>query len=333
MTVRLAIVGTGRMGTVHARTLAPLGEVDLVGLVEPAVEYGQALAEELGTRHYATFETLVAGDRPDAVLVASPTPTHPVLVRQALDDGLHVLCEKPLALELAAGGELAALAEERDLILQVGFWRRFSPPWLSAKRLIDDGAIGRPVMLRLSQWDAAPPPPAFCDPSVSGGLAIDCGVHEFDLAEWFTGELVSQVTAWNLPVVNEHVGVAGDIDNLVAVLELEGGAVATVDLSRNAGYDDDVRTEILGETGAIFIDLLPAGRARLADAGGVRIVQGSEAEDALAAGLIGQMEAFAGAIRSEGDRVPGGLDSSRAVAIGRAIQISAETGRSQALTL
>ena len=122
--------------------------------------------------------------------------------------------------------------------------------------------------MRLAQWDAAAPPASFCDPAVSGGLAIDCGVHEYDLAEWLTGRRVVGVAAWSLPVVDAGVGSVGDVDNLVAVLELDDGAVATVDLSRNARYGDDVRTEVLGSSGAVFVDLLPTGRARLGDGDG-----------------------------------------------------------------
>ena len=142
------------------------------------------------------------------------------------------------------------LARDQGRVLQVGFWRRFAPPWRTAKERIDAGEIGTPVYVRLAQWDGDPPPASFCDPAVSGGLAIDCGVHEYDLAEWLTGRRITRVSAWALPLVEPSVGEAGDLDNLLAVLELEGGAVATVDLTRNARYGDDVRTEILGSQGA-----------------------------------------------------------------------------------
>ncbi len=180
------------------------------------------------------------------------------------------------------------MAHARGLVLQVGFWRRFSPPWTAAKAVVDGGAIGTPLLVRLAQWDAAPPPASFCDPAVSGGLAIDCGVHEYDLAEWLTGRRVVSVTAWSLPIVDGGVAAVGDVDNLVAVLELDGGAVATVDLSRNARYGDDVRTEVLGSAGAVFVDLLPTGRARLGDGDGMRELAGSAADDAMAAGVAGR---------------------------------------------
>ena len=212
-------------------------------------------------------------------------------------------------------------------MLQVGFWRRFAPPWRAAKEVIDRGDVGTPVLVRLAQWDAAAPPASFCDPAVSGGLAIDCGVHEYDLAEWLTGRRVLGVAAWSLPIVDAGVGSAGDVDNLVAVLELDDGAVAMVDLSRNARYADDVRTEVLGSSGAVFVDLLPTGRARLGDGEGVREVPGSAADDAMGAGVAEQARAFAAAVRGGAVDVPGATESGRATSIGHAVSEAARTGR------
>ena len=217
-------------------------------------------------------------------------------------------------------------AGSRGLLLQVGFWRRFAPPWAVARELIAAGAIGRPLLLRLSQWDADPPPAAFCDPTSSGGLAIDCGVHEFDLAEWLTGLEVTQVTARNLPLVDESLATVGDVDNLVAVLDLEGGAAATVDLSRNCRYGDDVRTEILGAEGALFVDLLPSSRTRLATSAGIETVAGSVVADAFGAGVKAQAEVFARAVGGEAVDFPGAAASSRAVAIGWAVRRAAADG-------
>ncbi len=187
-------------------------------------------------------------------------------------------------------------------------------------------------MMRLSQWDADPPPASFCDAAASGGLAIDCGVHETDLVGWFTGLGIEMVTARNLPLVDPSLGEVGDVDNLVAMFDLAGGAVATVDLSRNCRYGDDVRTEVLGENGAVFVDLLPTGRARLATADGVAIIPNSETDDAFAEGLRGQALAFAAAVRGDPVEVPGASTSTVAVAVGRAIQESAASGMPVALS-
>lgn len=310
------------MGAFHARTLAPSASIDIVAVCDTDAGAAAMMAREVGAVP-VDLEHLVGRSDVQAWLIATPTATHPDLVRTALDAGLHVLCEKPLSLDVDESERLGQRAVDRGRVLQVGFWRRFSPPWAAAKRLLDEGAIGRPLLLRLSQWDADPPPAEFCDPTTSGGLAIDCGVHEYDLAEWLTGMRVQSTTSFPLPLVDESLAEVGDIDNLVAVLELERGVVATVDLSRNCRYGDDVRTEILGERGAIFVDLLPAGGARLATAAGITTIPGSETGDAFAAGVLRQAEAFARTVAGEGVDVPGAEASSRAVATGRAVQRAA----------
>ncbi len=316
----MGVIGVGRMGAFHATAIAPSPLVDVVAVVDTDAAVAHSVAGRIGAYPCTTIEQALADDDIEAWLIATPTTSHPALVRQGLDAGLHVLCEKPLSLDPADSDRLGREAATHGRVLQVGFWRRFSPPWATAKRLIDSGAIGRPLMVRLSQWDADPPPVSFCDPATSGGLAIDCGVHEYDLAEWFTGCPVTKVTSFNLPLVDESLAAVGDVDNLVAVLELDGGAVATVDLSRNCRYEDDVRTEILGEQGAIFIDLLPSGRTRLATASGTVVVAGSETEDAFGVGIRAQAEAFARAVAGESVDVPDAGASTRAVATGLAVQ-------------
>ena len=324
--LRLAVVGVGRMGAIHARSLAARDSIHLAAVVDAAADVAGLVAGEIGASAYTSTAALLERDDIEAWLVATPTATHPAVVATALEAGLHVLCEKPLALDMTESETIGALAVSAGRVLQLGFWRRFSPPWAAAKRVIDSGAIGRPLMLRLAQWDADPPPPEFCDPLVSGGLAIDCGVHEFDLVEWLTGLPVETVAAWNLPLVDQAIGDAGDVDNLVAVLGLQGGAVATVDLTRNCRYADDVRTEILGEGGAVFVELLPVGRARLATSSGIEVVPGSETDDAFIEGIISQAEAFAVAVRGGVFNGPDALASTRAVRLGRAVQEAASTG-------
>lgn len=331
--LRLAIVGVGRMGALHAEKLAPMDSIDVVAVADAEPDVVGRVASSIGADGYRSLEALRERDDISAWLIATPTTTHPVVVEMALGAGIHVLCEKPLALDLAESERLDALAAERGLVLQIGFWRRFAPPWVAAHHAIVDGAIGRPLMLRLAQWDADPPPASFCDPLTSGGLAIDCGVHEFDLIEWLTGLGIETVTARNLPLVDHAIGEVGDVDNLVAMLDLDGGAVATVDLSRNCRFGDDVRTEILGENGAIFVDLLPVGRTRLADASGVRVLPDSETDDAFVEGIRAQALAFVEAVRGASRDVPGAAASTHAVAVGRAVQRSAIDGVPVALKI
>jgi len=326
--LQLGIVGLGRMGRFHAAAIVGVEEVEVVALAEPSPEaLAEASAIVPGAARYPVIGDALAHPGLEAVLVAAPTSLHPPIVDAALSAGMHVLCEKPLALDLDDARHLAALARDRGRVLQVGFWRRFAPPWRTAKERIDAGEIGTPVYVRLAQWDGDPPPASFCDPAVSGGLAIDCGVHEYDLAEWLTGRRITRVSAWALPLVEPSVGEAGDLDNLLAVLELDGGAVATVDLTRNARYGDDVRTEVLGSQGALLVDLLPTSHTRLGDASGLRELPESAVEDAMAAGVAAQVRAFAAAVRGEAVAVPDAAASIRSSEVGQAVMAAARSHR------
>lgn len=325
--VQLALVGLGRMGSVHARALAGLDDVDVVVVADPSAHARDAAAALFPTaRLLAEPAEAFELTEVEACLLATPTPLHPAQVRAALEAGLHVLCEKPLSLDPSESLDLDQAATRAGRVLQLGFWRRYAPPWRAAKDALEQGRLGEPLYLRLSQWDADPPPASFCDPAVSGGLAIDCGVHEYDLAEWFTGRRVVRVRAYAAPIVDQSLAAVGDVDNLVAILELDGGVVATVDLSRNCRYGDDVRTEILGSQGAVLIDLLPAGRVRLGTADGMIDIPGVSVDDVTSAGVANQAVAFAAAIRGTGPAGPGAVASARATLIGRAVHTSMQTG-------
>jgi predicted dehydrogenase len=328
----VVLVGLGRMGRFHLAALGDVDEVDVVALAEPDPAARQVAADLCPhATAYATVAEALAHPGLEGCIVASPTPSHHAVVDAALRAGLHVLCEKPLALDDAEARSLGDLASRVDRVLQVGFWRRFAPPWRAARDCVVAGAIGTPLYVRLAQWDADPPPASFCDPAVSGGLAIDCGVHEFDLAEWLTGRQVVRVSAWSLPLVDQQLAAVGDVDNLVAVLELDGGGVATVDLTRNARYGDDARTELLGSDGAVLIDTLPVGRARIGTAAGMVDLAGSATDDVMRAGVAEQARAFAAAARGTATDTPGAAASIRATAIGRAVIEAAATGERVAI--
>ena len=325
--LKVALIGLGRMGRVHAAALAKSKTVEVVAVADPSPQ-SREFAKTIfpSAAMFDNYEQAIVNDQVQACVIASPTPLHPQMVRDALSNNLHVLCEKPLALDVEVAHELANLATTANLVLQIGHWRRFSPPWATAKRLLDSGAIGEPIMIRLSQWDANSPPASFCDVSVSGGLAIDCGVHEYDLAEWLFGSQATAVRAWNLTLVEKSLAAVGDVDNLCAVLEFDNSRAAFVDLSRNCRYGDDVRTEILGSDGAIYVDLLPTGRTRLATEGGMVEVDGSQVEDATAAGVENQLNAFAAQVSQRGSvDISDGYASARATQIGHAVILAAKT--------
>ncbi|NDD60624.1 MAG: gfo/Idh/MocA family oxidoreductase [Actinobacteria bacterium] len=201
--VKTALIGLGRMGRTHAAALRNVAALDVVAVVDPSPASREA-AEEFFPG-VATFEHYsTAFHIAEACIVVSPTPLHPAIVREALSAGVHVLCEKPLSLDVDVARRLHDDAVASERVLQIGHWRRFSPPWLRAKQLLDQGAIGRPLWIRLSQWDANPPPAAFCDPTVSGGLAIDCGVLEAFANQAAVRGLARRIAGESVDVPDAH---------------------------------------------------------------------------------------------------------------------------------
>ena len=324
MRVGMALVGAGRMGAAHAEAMRHSATAELRAVVDVDEEAARAAAG--GAPVFTRVEDALELPEVEAVVVASPTPFHAAITEAVLQSGRPVLCEKPLSFDPAVSARLAERAVAAGLTLAVGFWRRFSPPWAAARRLLRAGAIGEPLFIRLSQWDAHPPPPSFCSREVSGGLPIDCGVHEFELIEFLLEKSPTSVRARALPAVNREVAAAGDVDNCLIEAELEGGAAGIIDLSRNCRYGDDVRTEILGSEGALFANGLPQGRLLIGDRAGLREVEGAEAEDFTRAGVRNQLEAFARAVRGGGEEMADGFAAGRAVAVGLAAWRSIDRG-------
>ena len=253
----LALVGAGRMGAVHLRALTHTRRVQLLVICDPSPA-AAALGEAAGVPVETELEQTLRRDDIHCVLIAAPTPLHEELVSAALAAGKHVLCEKPLTLDPDADARLGAESDRRNLGLHVGFWRRHAWPYREARRLIAEGAIGEPRMLRLAQWDAEPPPASFCDPAVSGGIEIDCGVHECDLAAWLCGTPVVEAFARGAPT-RRDIAAVGDVESLAGLLVMAGGQPASVDIARTAAYGDVVRSEIVGERGALICEAHGAG--------------------------------------------------------------------------
>ena len=329
---RLALIGVGRMGSVHAQAIQRhLPDATLVAVAEPRAEAVAALGDAAGdaTVYPSALDALAHPDL-DGAIVVTPTDTHDDVVSAALEHDLNVFCEKPLTLDGDTSARLEALAKERERILQVGFWRRFHPPIAMAKQLLADGAIGRPLFSKLTQWDVDCPPVEWCAPERSGGIFVDMAVHEFDQVEWFLDDEIVSVEARPLPLVIEELETVGDFDNAVVWFDLAGGGKGMIDLSRNGRYADDIRIEVLGSEGALFIDTVPTGRLRLGKRGGIETVWEDPEPDSFTAGIARELGAFTLAIRAQdASAVPGAAASIRASELGRAAARSAVSGRAE----
>jgi predicted dehydrogenase len=188
----------------------------------------------------------------DAVVIITSTSTHKEVVMDAAACGKAIFCEKPMALSLADAYEMLHAVERAGVFFHMAFQRRFDAGYLAAKKKVDDGVIGTPVVMTSISRDPFRPPLEFCDPKVSGGLIADMGVHDFDLGRMFMGE-VATVHAIGGALAYPEMKSVGDIDNALVNMVFENGTLGTVQLSRNAVFGYDIRTEIWGTKGSLQI--------------------------------------------------------------------------------
>jgi inositol 2-dehydrogenase len=255
MGIRIGLIGAGRMGKVFAHTLAfSVAEVDLVAVADTDGN----IAEETAKRYMASswftdYRQLLERDDIQAVVITSPTNTHTEVIKAAAAAGKHIFTEKPLSLSLKGCDDAISAAKNAGVKMQVGFMRRFDPAYVMAKEKIDAGAIGKPVIFKSVGRDPRRTSLEFARRENSGGLILDMGIHDFDLARWLMGSEVLRVQSEGDCLVFPELKEVNDIDNAVINMKFTNGAVGNVDVSRNAVYGYDIRTEVLGSEGGLMI--------------------------------------------------------------------------------
>ena len=313
--IGLGVVGAGRMGADHARIIARLvPEARLVGVADVDTAAARRLAAELGVPGvYGSADELAADPDVHGVLVAVSTSRHLEVVRAVAAARKDILCEKPLALTLADTDAAITAADAAGVRLQVGFMRRWDPEYRRAYDRLASGACGRPIIFNSLQFDAAPPPLSYADPAVSGGIMVDMGIHEFDLARWLMDDEVVEVHAWGSAVAYPQLATVDDVDSAVIGLRYAGGGIGSVALARFNLAGDEVRTEVQGTSGSVHF--------------GERLVVGEMREPLFERAYAAQAQAFVRAIRADAPVEVDGADARAAFAIAQAADRSRREGR------
>jgi len=256
---RLAIglIGAGRLGRVYARDLASrIAETKLVAIADPVEAVVREVAAEFDVpKHYVDPLAMIDDPAVDAIVIVSPTHTHRELVIAAAARKKPTFCEKPPALSLKEVAEMQAAVAKSGMFLQMGFMRRFDAGYASAKTQIEQGRIGTPLVFKSTSRDPFRPSLEYANPKSSGGMLLDMGIHDFDLARWFMGE-VRSVSTIGATIAYPELKTVGDIDNAIASLTFANDKLGVVDLSRSGIYGYDISTEILGLEGTLRIGYL-----------------------------------------------------------------------------
>ena len=253
--IRMGVLGLGRLGNVYASNLAwQIPQVELVAVCDTRAATLAKVADEADVPlRFTDPRALIEAPEVEAVVIVTPTDTHRELVEVVAASRKPVFCEKPLSTVLDDALAMKRSVDAAGIFFQMGFMRRFDRGYAAAQRRIETGDIGRPVVFKSTSRD--PFLPSLDYLNTSGGIFVDMGIHDFDLALWLFGTIESVAASGGVLAYPELSSI-GDVDNAIASLRFADGRLGVVDLSRNGVYGYDIATEILGTEGALRVGYL-----------------------------------------------------------------------------
>jgi scyllo-inositol 2-dehydrogenase (NAD+) len=254
----VGILGVGEMGKRHAENLRRLvPEARLVAVADVAHQRAKQVADELEIdQSYSSLEDMVQNKDIQAVLIATPDKFHAQSIRIAAAAGKDILCEKPLAITLEDANSALREVEKAKVRLQVGFMRHYDPAYAAAKKRIEAGEIGTPVVFKSIGRDKDEPPLAAYQSQINGMLFYTNSIHDFDLARWLMQDEVSEVQTYSTSAIRPELAKYGDVVAGVINLKFAHGAIGNIESHAQAIYAYDVRTEVVGSKGSIFVGTL-----------------------------------------------------------------------------
>lgn len=265
MSVNFAVLGAGRIGTVHAAAISRNANADLKAVADAIPEAARSLAES----HHCDVKTIdqieTAADI-DAVVICTPTDTHADLIERFAHAGKAIFCEKPIDLDLARVVSCLQTVDRLGAHLMVGFNRRFDPHFAAVRKAIDDGDIGVVEMVQIISRDPGAPPADYI--RSSGGIFRDMTIHDFDMARFLLGEEPDTVMAAGSVLTDPQIGELGDFDSASVILTTGSGKQCTISNSRRATYGYDQRIEVHGSKGSVAAENQRPVSIEIATAGG-----------------------------------------------------------------
>jgi myo-inositol 2-dehydrogenase / D-chiro-inositol 1-dehydrogenase len=252
MTVRIALVGAGRIGSFHAAAMAGSPGARFSVVVEPTGRRPPGLGADVPV---VPDVAALRGHAVDAALVAVPSRFHVPVIGELVGLGIPVLSEKPCGLTAEDATAIAASAARAGVPVRVAYWRRFAPELVRLRQDIAAGHLGDISFVASHQWDEEPPPASFRDPRASGGIVVDCGVHDLDTVQWVTGQRILAIDGFASTVVSTDP-VPGDPESASLVAGLDAGTVAVITLGRRHPDGEHQSVEVIGTRGARRVNLV-----------------------------------------------------------------------------
>lgn len=321
--LNIALIGAGRIGQVHAATIANrVVTARLCGVYDPVLSAAKSMADRLGISKVApSADAIFQDDVVDAVLICTPTDTHASLIIAAAKAGKHIFCEKPVALDLATTDAAIAAAKLAGVHFQIGFNRRWDSNYARVRAAIAGGEIGSLRTLHITSRDSGPPPISYI--KTSGGIFLDMTIHDWDMFRFLSGSEIEQVYVQGGVMVDAAIGTAGDIDTHITLVRFESGTLGVVENCRQAGYGYDQRVEAFGSLGAIQTENNRPNSAVISTVDGVRHALPhhffmTRYTDAYAS----EIEGFVDSVIQGKPVAVGGDDGRRALAVGLAAKLS-----------
>jgi len=326
--LRIAVVGVGRMGLTHAENLVHRTRgARLVAVTTSSAERAEAVRRRCGAVPvYENLDQLIDSQSLDAVIISSSTSAHVENVEQCAAAGFHILCEKPLGLSLSDCDRAVDAVKSAGVKLMMGHTRRFDAGYEEAKRMIESGAIGRPVLYRSISGDVDPPPVEFADLGVSGGLILDSMYHDIYLGRWLMNDEIIRVYGEGDALIDGDVGSVGDVDNAVVSARFAGGAMGTLTASRTTRYGHDLRGEVIGDEGAVQVGRLRKTPVRLLDRSGAHHDAVFTTPERMGDAFVTMLQSFVDCVLNDTETPVSTQDGLATLAIAIAARQSIQTG-------
>lgn len=268
--VNIGIIGAGRIGKVHLKSISyNIKNAAVLAVADPFLdEETENFIKDLGVPKITKDCREILNDpKIDAVMVCSSTDTHAPISLEAIKAGKHVFCEKPVDHSVEKIEEVENALKGTNLKFQVGFNRRFDHNFAAIKKAVDDGKVGTPQIIKITSRDPEPPNPRYI--KASGGIFLDMTIHDFDMAAFLSGSYAVEVFAQPAVLIDPEIGALDDFDTAIITLKMANGALVVIDNSRKAAYGYDQRAEVFGSKGAAISSNDTLSSVKIADDKGI----------------------------------------------------------------